>query len=52
MIVSVSCDRIGRNGGMLTGEGDDLKCRLAVATMSAGYLANLILIGRPAAPAL
>jgi hypothetical protein len=44
MIVSVSCDRNGRNGGMLTGEGDDLKCRLAVAAMPAGYFANRILI--------
>jgi hypothetical protein len=37
---------------MLTGESDDLKCRLAVAAMPAGYLAKLILIWSPSAIAL
>jgi hypothetical protein len=48
----IACGRNDRDGEMLTGESDDLKCRLAVAAMPAGYLAKLILIWSPSAIAL
>jgi hypothetical protein len=46
MIVSVSrAAGMAAMTWMLTGESNDLKCRLAVAAIAARYLANSILIG-------